>query len=262
MRAIAPALSAAVFAFSLFAAGDAGAQLFSDKEARAQLQQQREQLKQLANHIVEMRKQNNALTQELARIVQRLQKAEADMRALRGAMEELREAGRQNGEREKLLAAMQKQIGAVKKELAEVRGGVADLGKNIAEMSEFVSLPPEQQLYDSAFSEFQSKRYQSALDGFRRVQKFYPHGKFHANAGYWIGNSLLAVKDFEGVIANSHALIAQHGESDKAPDALLLMARAYAGLGKKREAEKILRRIVSEYATSLAADKARQQLAP
>ena len=92
------------------------------------------------------------------------------------------------------------------------------------------------------------------------MQRFYPNGKFYVNAGYWISNALLALEDYEAVITAADDLITRHADSDKTPDAMLLMARALLQLGREEEAKEVLRRIVAEHSTSLAADKARQQL--
>lgn len=254
-------------ACALALAPAAQAQIFSDEETKAQLEEQKKQIGQLSTHVIELRKQNKAMQQQLSRVVQQLQQAETELRELRGAQQEQLEAGRRqqagaNAELKRQLAEAEKQIADLRVEVETTRREVSSVNKSVADMSEFISLPPEQDIYDAAFAEFQGKRYQSALDGFRRVQKFYPHGKFNANAGYWISNALLALEDFEGVVINTQDLLARHAGSDKAPDAMLLLARAYAQLGRTDEAQEVLRRIIAEHSTSLAADKARQELTP
>ncbi len=268
---------ASAFAFALVfsLAPAAEAQLFSDTEARARLDDHQKQLKQFADHIVELRKQSaiseriseqlGATNQQLGRISQRLQKAEAELRQLRGAQDEQNEnlRRRRTGENaaiESRVVATEEQLAELRELLESIRLESATIGLNVSELSAIIQLPPEQELYDSAFAEFQGRRYQSALDGFRRVQRFYPDGKFQVNVGYWISNSLLALGDYEAVVVAAQDLITRHPDSDKAPDAMLVMARALSRLGREVEAKDVLLRIINEHSTSLAADKARQEL--
>lgn len=269
------AVSAAVafaFVIGLLLSPVAEAQLFSDNEARIRLDDHQAQLRQFAAHIVEIRKQNSAINeklsatnQQLGRISQRLQQAEAGIRELRGAQEEQSETIRREREDEgdaikTRMTATEEQLAELRELLDGIRAEAAGISRDIGELYAFVELPPEQDLYDSAFAEFQGRRYQSALDGFRRVQKFYPNGKFQVNVGYWISNALLALGDYDAVVVAAQDLISRHPQSDKTPDAMLVMARALLQLGRETEAREVLRRLIDEHSTSLAADKARQQL--
>lgn len=262
----------------------AAAQLFSDEEARNRLDDHQVQLRQLSDHIVELRKQGGAISgqlqalndklgaanKQLGRISQRLQKAEEEIRELRGAQQEQSESSRRA--RDGTKAAMETRVGAVEKQLAglqelqlrelldDIRAEVSAVSVGVAELYNFVQLPPEQELYDAAFAEYQERRYQEALDGFRRVQQFYPDGKFQVNVGYWISNALYALGDYEAVVIAARDLIARHPQSDKTPDAMLLMARALLRQGHDAEAKGVLTRLIEDHSTSLAADKARQEL--
>lgn len=277
--AVAAGVCAFALALSFVLTPAASAQLFADEESRARLDEHQRQLRQFAERIVELLRSNDemgaqltdlgtkldATNRQLGRISQRLQNAEDELRQLRGAQEEQSETLRREstGEADAIksrLVATEEQLAEVREMITALQQQAATIGLNVAELANLVELPPEQELYDSAFAEFQGRRFQSALDGFRRVQKFYPNGKFQVNVGYWMSNALLELGDYEGVVAAAQDLIIRHPDSDKTPGAMLFMAQALRQLGREDEAQAMFRRIVGEHPTSLAADKARLEL--
>ena len=84
---------------------------------------------------------------------------------------------------------------------------ISAMEKELLDMSEYVNLPSEQELYDAAFASFQRREYDDSIKGFQRILKFYPDGKFNANAEYWSGLALLNSAEYEAAAAAAVILL-------------------------------------------------------
>lgn len=248
MRAIAAPILAAALAV---AANPASAQIFSDDVAREQAVRNGEKLEDLARIVENLRGQLGAMAQER-------QATDRRLRELSGQIEELAAAGAARGE----LKALETSSARAALEREKIAEELAALRKELSDISEFVVLPPEQEFYESAFAAYQSEKYAQAADGFRKVLQYYPHGKFNANARYWMSRSFLESGEYEPAAAAARQLIAQHENGDKIPDAMLVLAQAQQHLQQEEESRATLQALIAAHPTTLAADRARQLLPP
>lgn len=250
-----------VVACAYFFSSSATAQLFDDNVAREQAVKNAKQLENLAGALREiskktnnLEKQNATLRKRMGTIAQKIQGIDEKLRGMRGLIEE-------HAENYKSQAQGKSQEDVILgKRLDDLTQKISAVEKELLDMSEYVNLPSEQELYDAAFASFQRREYDDSIKGFQRILKLYPDGKFNANAEYWSGLALLNSAEYEAAAAAARNLIERYSDSNKVPDAKLVLARALKSLQNEEKAKKVLSDIVREYPTSLAADKARQLL--
>ena len=62
-------------------------------------------------------------------------------------------------------------------------------------------MPPtadEQKMYDSGLNLVKGSNYKSAAETFSQFLRLYPNSQLSPSAQYWWGNSLFALRDFNG----------------------------------------------------------------
>ena len=248
----------AFFALALplvFAASPAPAraQIFSDDVAREQAVRNAAQLEDLIRIVENLRDRLGAMEQQR-------QATDRRLRELAGRIEELAAVAESAGKDEMKTLSASVSRGA--SERGELAGGLAALQEEFAEIRQFIQLPPEQDFYESAFADYQSENYAQAAAGFEKTLKYYPEGKFNANARYWMSRSFLEMGEYEPAAEAARRLIALPGDGDKIPDAMLVLAQAQKKLRRDKESRATLEALIAAHPTTLAADRARQLLSP
>jgi tol-pal system protein YbgF len=86
--------------------------------------------------------------------------------------------------------------------------------------------------YDEAYSFAVNGNYSAAEDGFRVFIDTYPDHRLAANAQYWLGESLLAQRDYRAAADAFLKTYTDHPGNDKGPDSLLKLGLSLNGLGE------------------------------
>lgn len=239
-----------LLALAVAAAPVARGQLFADETARQTAAANAEKLENLARIVQNLRGQ-------MAALQRKQQESDQKQRELLGKLQEMSARGAEKD----ALAELQSEISRAAAERETLAQGIADLGGQFNEISGYIELPPEQEIYESAYENYLQENYAKAGAEFKRVLKFYPEGQFNAGARYWLSQNFMAQKQYEDAAAAALQIIELHGGSDKVPDAFLTLAEARRFLGLAEESRKTLEELVEKYPTTLAADKARRRLA-
>ena len=259
-------LSCFILLFSIPLTTPAVAQLFTDDIARELARENESQIESIKSLLRELNQNLEKVRQQSTLLTQKNQALEENLRSIGGMIEELQQqlsaAGSKKSEEAYVVRLKQeKQLNELQAQLTTVAAELTNLKKNIAEISGFVSLPPEEKIYASAYAEYQSNNLLQAVDGFNRVLKYYPFGQFSANSLYWLGQAHLALQNYAAAQENADHLLANHADSERAPAAMLIKAKALQGLEMHEEAQQQLRTLIERFPISLAADSARQLLA-
>ena len=90
--------------------------------------------------------------------------------------------------------------------------------------------------------------------------KKYPQSSYAGNAQYWLGESNYVSRQFEQAIIEFSAVVEQHPNSNKVPDAMLKLGYTYYELGKFAEARQVLEQLKQFAANSTAARLADKRL--
>ncbi|MFA5598304.1 MAG: tol-pal system protein YbgF [Pusillimonas sp.] len=187
-------------------------------------------------------------------------------RAILELREQMRNLTEQNRQARLLLAD---QLDTLRQEVTTMRGQVErmrfeldlkngnTLGQNTATQ---VGNPQEQMAFNTPMAKFREGKYKEAADGFRTFLTQYPNSELSAEAGFYQGSSLYAAKDFKSTIPALQALLQNHADSERAPDALLVMAAAQIELNDLAGAKTSLQSIVNNYPQSKAARTAQDRL--
>jgi len=257
----------------------AQAQLFSDDAARRQASQNSEELETIKTLLRELRGDSesfsasiNSLRAQNAALIQTNQTLQTRLREMVGRLEEMerqvQEAGSAGAAEVRAAAVRQglrveeleRRLEAAEGEIANLRQEIKDQGNVLNEFSAFVTIPAEEEMYAAATDNFLAGEMQAAIDGFERILKLHPNGQFGANCRYYLGQAHLKLGNFDAARDQAQTLLNDYPNAAQTPDALLLVAMAYEGMGLAEQYEAQLRYLISEHPTSLAADQARQRI--
>ena len=118
----------------------------------------------------------------------------------------------------------------------------------------------EQQAYQAAFNLLKAGRYDQAAKSFRKFLVEYPTGKFAGNAQYWLGESYYVTRNFDSALREFNTLVSSHPDSQKVSHALLKIGYIHDELGQKEKAREILTGLTNDYPQSTAAGLATKRL--
>ena len=111
-------------------------------------------------------------------------------------------------------------------------------------------------LYSEAYGHYINSDYQSALDIFLAIADARLDDSLTDNAQYWVGECLLALGMPEQAIIALVNLFEFFPTSNKIEPAQLLLGKAYSGVGRDDESEKVLNLLLSSNPKGEFADKA------
>lgn len=187
-------------------------------------------------------------------------------RAILELRQQMRQMNEQNQQAKLLLAD---QIETMRQEIAQLRGKVETLGwqtsreqpqQNNQQQASLISDPQEQAAYEAAMDLYRSGQYQEAASSFGTFIEAYPNSSQITDVRFYEGSSLYATKRFSAAIQKLQALVSNNSSSERAPDALMVIASSQVEMNDLPSAQNTLQRIANEYPNSPAAETARNRL--
>ena len=119
----------------------------------------------------------------------------------------------------------------------------------------------ESGLYEKALGQFQEKRYQEAIAGFRKFLKLYPQSDLADNAQFWIGECHRASGDYEEAILAYQKVINGYPKGNKVPAAMLQQGFAFEKLNDNTTAKLVFKKLLKGFPKSKEAEIAKKRLA-
>ncbi|MBD1547327.1 tol-pal system protein YbgF [Roseibium aggregatum] len=115
--------------------------------------------------------------------------------------------------------------------------------------------------YDRAYSYAVNGQYKAAEEGFRAFIDTYPDDRLAANAQYWLGESLLAQRNYREAADAFLKTYTDHPGSEKSPDSLLKLGLSLNGLGENDAACATFSELLNKYPNAAPAvlDQARDE---
>jgi tol-pal system protein YbgF len=224
-------------AFLLAAAAAAGmaAPAAQAQASRAELEQRVAQLERQADN------------QGLLELARQLEMLSAELRSLRGDLEELQFAlqGAKEQQRAQYLD-LDRRLQAVEERASQL--AVAAAGDPDA-------------AYQAAFERLKAGQYAEARAGFEKFLADFPGHELASNAQYWLGEVAYVGRDYEVALAAFGRVLDGYPDARKAPDALLKMGYCQYELHRDAAARTTLGRVVADYPGSGAARDAAARLA-
>lgn len=116
------------------------------------------------------------------------------------------------------------------------------------------------ELYDKGVALFKDKKYKESYNAFADYLAKHPKGEMAANARFWLGDCLYQQKEYELAILEYQKVIADFGQTPKAPAALLKQAMAFEELKEPETAKIVYNKVLEDYPKSEQADAAKKRL--
>jgi tol-pal system protein YbgF len=220
--------------------------------------------------------------QSLVELAQHLDQVQADVRQLRGRVEELEyNSEAMHKQQRNLYSDLDKRIAALGgggPAAAGVGAGAAGglgaggaLPQSAAGAAGSAGPPAgsgadsaggtaeEQTVYAQSFDALKAGSYSVAITGFKSFLSSYPASPLAENAQYWLGEAFYVTRDFDSATGAFRTVLQKWPDSRKAPDALLKLGYTQLEQKKTGEGRTTLSQVVQKYpgtdAAKLAADR-------
>jgi tol-pal system protein YbgF len=229
-------------------AWQAQASLFSDTDARKQIQQ-------LEARIAKLEEADKQRTQAMFDLQTQFDAVNATLRDLRGQNEELLHNLQDAEKRQKdFYVDLDSRLRRF-----ETTGAPAQPVATPAAAP--VDPVAENRDYDAAYALFKANKQQASITAFQDFLKKYPGSTLAPSAYFWMGASYFALKDYKNA-ANSYSTAAsKYPNSPRAPSALMGAAISYQDLNDIPAAKKTLKQLIKDYPDSNLVPRAKKHLA-
>jgi len=195
------------------------------------------------------------VNQSLIQLSQRLDAIEAQMRQLRGELEELQNSNDLLRKQQRdLYADLDRRLSALQSGSKSGVAGSADgSGGGPAGGG-------DQAAYARAFDALKSTDYAGAITRFRDLLRTYPQSQLAGNAQYWLGEAYYVTHDYDNAAASFRAVGEQYPQSPKVPDAMLKLGLTQIDQKKPADARTTLKQVVQRFPGTDAARLAAARL--
>jgi tol-pal system protein YbgF len=117
-----------------------------------------------------------------------------------------------------------------------------------------------QELYNTAYSDYEKGNYDLAIDGLTIYREQFPSSPYADDALYWIGECYFSQKKYDKAIEQFNDLIIGYPLSNKIATAYLKKGFSLAELKKKDEAVAVLKLLITKYPLEEEAKNAQEKL--
>jgi tol-pal system protein YbgF len=203
------------------------------------------------------------VNQGLLQLSQRLDAIEAQMRQLRGELEELQNSNDMLRKQQRdLYADLDRRLSALQSGARTGGGGgAADAGAcGGTAGAGAADSGGDQAAYKSAFDALKSTDYAGAIARFRDMLRAYPQSQLAGNAQYWLGEAYYVTHDYDDAAASFRAVGEQYPQSSKVPDALLKLGLTQIDQKKTADARATLKQVGQRFPGTDAAKLAAARL--
>ncbi len=260
-------------------AGQAHAGLFSDDEAHTKIQQLGVRVSQLAEKLEQSEVRVSQLTEKLEEtskqqtqsmldLQTQIETKNAELRKLRGQIEELVHGLQEAGKRQKdFYVDLDTRVRHFETLAATAPPPVAPVTyvtpqPDKADDAATADGPAvENRAYEAAYNFFKAGSPQKAITAFQDFLKKFPDSVHVPNVHFQMGSTYFSLKDFKNALASYDLLPSKYPYSSKTAEAMLGVADCQLELKNRVAARNTLKQIVAKYPGSEMADKARKRLA-
>lgn len=203
--------------------------------------------------------------QSLVDLAQHLDQVQADVRQLRGRLEELEykeEALRKQQQRAASVPPPPTPIAPSPDAAAGGAGaaaGAAAAGSGGSD-SGGAGSSEEQSVYAQSFDALKAGSYSVAITGFKDFLKSYPASPLAENAQYWLGEAYYVTHDLDSAATSFRTVTQKWPNSRKTPDALLKLGYTQIDQKKVSEGKATLSDVAQKYPGTDAARLANERL--
>lgn len=247
----------ALILLALCSINPAQAGLFSDDDARKQIQQVQQRVENLSATEQEHQKQ---LTQSVLDLQSQIDSLTSEIRSLRGQNEELANGLKNAEKREKdFYIDLDTRLRRFESTGAPVSAANSS-DASPSQTSDGFDPAAENRALETGYGLLRGKSYLNAAKAFKEFITHYPDSVHIPNAIYGLGNAYYGAADYKNALMVYENFLKDYPNTPHAPEVLLNTAGCQQGLRKPALSNKILKLLISKYPDSSAAVKAKQQL--
>lgn len=245
---------------ALCVAVPAQAGLFSDDEARKQIQQLDARVLQLEAAILKQEAAADRQTGAMLDLLAQIEALDREIRNLRGQNEELAHGLQDAEKREKdYYADLDTRLRRF--EPAESGAQASDDAAAAAVLVDPNDTSSENRAFEAAYGLFKGGSHENALRAFQEFIGKYPASAHLPNAHYWLGGAQLALNDYQGALDTYQELIKLFPDTPRAAEVLFNIAGCQQELEQQAASIKTLKKLIAKYPSSDAAARAKELIA-
>ncbi len=249
-----------IFGVFCITTAPAFAGLFSDAEARQQIQQLQARLAVSEDSLSKLDASNKQLTSSLLDMQTQIESLSAEIRKLHGQNEELVHNLQDAEKRQKDFYV--DLDGRLRRfETADAAAPEKTIDKTIVSKSKPEDSLNETRALEAAYGFYKAEKYPEAVSAFQEFLTNYPKSTNTANVRYWIGNAYFVMKDYKSSLENFEVLASKFDTYPKIAEVLFDIADCQELLNDNDSAKTTLKQIAAKYPNSDAAAKAKKELA-
>ncbi len=256
-------LKRALIVLALFSVSPAQAGLFSDDEARKQIQVVQERVDKLDADEQEHFKQS---TQSILDLQTQIDTLTAENRSLRGQNEELQNGLQRAEKREKdFYLDLDTRLRRLESSAAPVGSQVNDGGARVvgdAGQDNAAGFDPAQEnrALENGFAFLKAQNYTNAANAFKNFITRYPESVQIPNAIFGLGNAYYGAQNYKDAMMVYQNFLKDYPTSPRGAEVMLNLAGCQSNLKQDKQATKTLKQLVSKYPKSSAAVRAKRLL--
>lgn len=239
----------------------AHAGLFSDEDARKQIQQLEARIAKLEAQLIAADEVNKHAISTMLDLQMQLEVHADELRKVRGQNEEWAHNLQDVEKRQKDFYI---DLDSRLRQVESGEAGVAPkpVASNLVDATKDVSANPvgENRAFEAAYGLYKAESYQSAAIAFRDFMRQFPQSVHEANVYYWMGNAYFLSGDYANSQDSYQNLITRFQDHPRVAEAMLNTAECQVELKFKTAAKKTLKQIISQFPGSDAAEKAKKRL--
>jgi tol-pal system protein YbgF len=215
----------------------------------------------LEERVAQLEANQTARNQALVDLQFKIAQMQAELRELRGTLEEHGYQLNQLTERQReIYRDVDARLSETQQLLDKLKEQNGSLERPAGQTNAQASGRQEMDAYESIFPLVRAKKYEEAVQAYRQFLSQYPNGKYAVNAHYWLGQVLYVQGKMDEARAEFETVVQKYPKSSKAPDALLKLAMIAQSGEKTDLAREHLERLVREFPNSSAARMAERRL--
>lgn len=252
-------LKRALILWALFSVSPAHAGLFSDDDARKQIQTVQDRVEALD---ASQQEHNKQTTQSIQDLQGQLDAMSAENRSLRGQLEEQANTLQRIEKRSKdFYMDLDARLRRIEPGAASSDSNTGSSGITFVTGSEGFDPALENRALESGYTYLKAKNYPNASKAFKDFLARYPDSVQIPNAIYGLGNAYYGLENYKDALMVYQNFLKDYPNTPRAADVLLNTAGCQFGLKQTAQAKKTLKQVISKYPDSSAAIRAKQQLA-
>lgn len=199
------------------------------------------------------------VNQGLLQVSERIDALEAQMRQMRGELEELQNTNDTLRKQQRdLYADLDRRLTALQAGAKSAAAGSGDGGAGSGAAAGDAG--GDQAAYTRAFDALKSTDYAGAITRFRDFLHTYPQSQLAGNAEYWLGEAYYVTHDYDNASAAFRAVGEQYAQSPKVADALVKLGLTQIDQKKLVDARATLKQVVQRFPGTDAAKLATTRL--